>query len=123
MSSSQDPPGGAGVAPGDRPEPLTVAEFRAWPRPAGPSTVRLDIAGVAAELSGLPDPLAASMMARYLPWIGPPTGAGRPLKVEVVEAPLDYFIPPAFANAWEVYRVLTAYDGAVFRATSYRLAW
>ena len=123
MSSSQDPPGGAGGVPAGRREPLTVAEFHAWPRPAGPSAARLDIAGVAVELSGLPASLAETMMARYPPWIGTPTGAGRPLTIEVLEAPLDYFIPPAFANSWEVYRVLTAYDGAVFRATSYRLAW
>jgi hypothetical protein len=88
MSSSQDPPGGAGVAPDARREPL-----------------------------------AETMVARHRPWIRAPTGAGRPLKVEVVEAPLDCFISPAFASAREVHRVLTAYDGAVFRATSYRLAW
>jgi len=123
MSSPQDPTGDAGTAPDARRDPLTVAEFRSWSQPAGPSMARLDIAGIAVELSGLPDPLAEAMMARYVPWIGAPSGAGRPLKVEVLEAPLDYFIPPAFASAWEVYRVLTAYDGAVFRATSYRLAW
>ena len=115
--------GGAGDAAARRREPLTVGEFAAFPKPAGPASARLDIEGVAVEIEGLPAELAASTHARYAPWVGPVTGLGRPLRLAAVEAPLDYFLPPAFATAWEVYRVLTAYDGAIFRATSYRLAW
>lgn len=111
--------------PGDaaRRDPFAVADFGAWTRPAGPAGARLDIAGVAVEMRGLPETLAATMLTRYGPWIGPPTGAGRPLRVDVVGAPVDYFVHPPLGNASEVYRVLTAFDGAVFRATSYRLAW
>ena len=107
----------------ERREPLTVGDFAALRKPAGPASARLDIEGVAVEIEGLPAELAESMHARYAPWAGPATGAGRPLCLSAVEAPLDYFLPPAFASAWQIYRVLTAFDGAVFRATSYRLAW
>jgi hypothetical protein len=124
MSESVKPTkGGPGDGDARRDVPLTVGEFAAFRKPAGPASARVDIEGIAVEIEGLPADLAASMHARYAPWAGPATGEGRPLRLRAVEAPLDYFLPPAFAAAWEVYRVLTAYDGAVFHATSYRLAW
>jgi len=116
MSHTAEPAAGRGA-------PLAVAEFAAFRNAAGPASARLDLEGVAVEIEGLPADLAASMHGRYAPWAGPATGAGRPLRLRAVEAPLDYFLPPEFASAWQLYRVLTAYDGAVFRATSYRLAW
>jgi hypothetical protein len=112
------------VLPGsDRTEPLTVKEIRAFSEPAGPRAVRLDIAGVSIEVAGLPAPLADTMQSRYTAWIGPSAGTRAALRLSVVQAPLDYFVPPAFRTQAENYRVLTAYDGTIFRATSYRLAW
>ena len=112
------------IVPGsDRTSPLTLEEIRAFGDPAGPRAARLDIADVSIELSGLPAALADTMQSRYGAWIGPATGARSSLRLAVTQAPLDYFIPPAFRTEAENYRVLTAYDGAIFRATSYRLAW
>jgi hypothetical protein len=67
--------------------------------------------------------LADALGARFGAWMTPDAPGGASLSVEVTEAPVDYFLPPAFASQWEVYRVLTEYDGRFFRATSYRLAW
>lgn len=102
--------------------PLPVEEVARHPHPAGPRSLRLDLSGVAVELDGLPAPLADAMIARYGPFVGPAGGGGNPLRVRVREAAADYFVPPPPAGAAETYRALTAYDGAVFRLTSYRLA-
>ncbi len=107
----------------DRDTPLTREELSAFVRRAGSRTARLALADIVIELNGLPDPLADAMAARYGAWMSPGDGGGPGLRVEVVEAPVDYFLPPAFAKRWEVYRVLTGYDGRYFIATSYRLAW
>jgi len=58
----------------------------------------------------------------YAPFIGTVSGAGRPLRIAVVAAPVDYFLAPGFAERTEIYRMLTAYEGGVFRSVSYRLA-
>ena len=74
------------------------------------------------EFEGLPDPLADRMAVAYAPYLSAATGSGRPLRVRVFEAPVEYFIPPGFAPGWEVYRMHTALDGGMFRTVSYRLA-
>ncbi len=102
--------------------PPSVEAFRAWTRPAGPRSARLDLSGIAVELEGLPDPLAGQMAVAYAQYLSAPTGAGRPLRVRVVQAPVEYFVPPGFAPGWEVYRMHTAHDGRLFRTVSYRMA-
>jgi hypothetical protein len=102
--------------------PPTLEEFRRFGGAAGGSAGRLDISGVAVELDGLPDDLAAALQARYAPYFGPATGAANPLRVRVRSAPLEYFVPPGFASGYEVYRMATALEGRVFRTVSYRLA-
>ena len=101
--------------------PLPVDAFRQFTTPAGPGSARFEIAGIAVEFHGLPDDLRAAMGVAYGPFLGPPTGAGRPLQVEMLKAPLDYFVPPGFAQRQEYYRMPTALDGRIFRAVSYRL--
>ncbi|HUD70585.1 MAG TPA: hypothetical protein VMQ62_01375 [Dongiaceae bacterium] len=121
MSSDASTPGGrAGAAGRDLPLPLEA--FERYRDPAGPRTLVLDLSGVAVELSGLPETLAEAMIARYGPFLGAGDGTGRPLRVMVRSAPLDYFIPPPPADAAEYYRAPTAYDGSIFRLTTYRLA-
>jgi hypothetical protein len=103
--------------------PPTVDAFGAWTRPAGGLSVRIDISGIAVEFEGLPDGLADRMSVAYEPYLGRPTGQGRPLKVHIYEAPLEYFIPPpALAGPAEEYRMYTALHEGVFRTVSYRLA-
>jgi hypothetical protein len=110
------------VASPDPVSPPSVEAFRAWARPAGARSARLDISGIAVEFEGLPDPLADRMAVAYAPYLGAPTGAGRPLRIRVFQAPVEYFVPPGFAPAWEVYRMYTALEGGLFRTVSYRLA-
>ncbi len=105
-----------------RTEPLEVAEFRAFARPAGPAATRVEISGLAVEFSGLPESLGDEMAAVYTPYLGPPSGIGDPLKIDVLRAPDEYFIPPRFSQEWEVYRMLTTLQAGVFRSVSYRLA-
>lgn len=105
-----------------RQTPLEVREFETFRRPAGPESTRLDIADIAIEFQGLPTELAETMEQAYSLYSSAPTGAGDPLQVEVLAAPIDYFIPPRFTRQWEVYRVLTAMESGVFRSVSYRLA-
>ncbi|HYS05810.1 MAG TPA: hypothetical protein VEW47_11520 [Candidatus Dormibacteraeota bacterium] len=104
--------------------PPHVEEFRAWTRPAGARAARIDISGIAVEFEGLPGPLADRMSVVYAPFIGPPTGAGRPLRLRMYEAPVEYFVRPGYRQgAWEeVYRMHTALEDGVFRTVSYRLA-
>ena len=102
--------------------PLAVEEFARHPDLAGPGALRLALSDVAIEMRGLPEPLQATMIARYGPFIGPCDGSGRPLGVSVHAADLDYFIPPPPPDRAEVYRALTAWDGTIFRLTAYRLA-
>jgi hypothetical protein len=109
--------------PSERSTPLTREEIAAFPSPAGPRAARLALADVIVDLRGLPVALADAMVARYGAWMTPVASGGSSLKLEVAKASVDYFLPPAFATRWEVYRVLTDYDGRFFRATSYRLAW
>jgi hypothetical protein len=109
--------------PSGRSTPLSREEISAFVSPAGPRVARLALSDVIVELRGLPVDLADTMGARYGAWMTPAAPGGSVLRVEVTEAPVDYFLPPAFATQWEVYRVLTDYDGRFFRATSYRLAW
>jgi hypothetical protein len=123
MSSDAAPPGGhaGGIA---RDLPLPLEAFERYRDPAGPRVLRLDLSGVAVELAGLPETLAEAMIARYRPFLGSGDGAGggHPLRVAVRAAPLDYFIPPPPADAAEYYRAPTAYDGSIFRLTTYRMA-
>ena len=102
--------------------PPPVEAFRAWTRPAGARTARIDISGIAVEFEGLPEPLAERMSVAYAPYLGRPTGGGRPLLVRMYEAPIEYFVPPGFSKGWEVYRMHTALEDGVFRTVSYRLA-
>jgi hypothetical protein len=102
--------------------PPRVEAFHAFGGPAGHRSARLEIGTVAVELEGLPEDLADRMDVAYAPYIGPATGAGRPLRIEVVSAPLEYFVPPGFAGGWEVYRMVTALCGRTFLTASYRLA-
>jgi len=107
------------------PAPVTpppVEAFQAWTRPAGPRAVRIDISGIAVELEGLPEALADRMAVVYAPYLSRPTGSGRPLKVRMYKAPIEYFVPPGFTKGREVYRMHTALDDGVFRTVSYRLA-
>ena len=69
----------------------------------------------------LPEDLSREMAAAYGPFCSP-SGRGRPLRVRVVRAPVDYFIPPGFAPGREIYRMDTALEGSLFRTVSYRLA-
>ena len=103
--------------------PPPVEAFRAWTRPAGPRTARIDISGIAVEFEGLPEALADRMSVVYAPYLGRPTGEGRPLSVRMYVAPLEYFIPPPDpTGAAEVYRMYTALQDGVFGTVSYRLA-
>jgi hypothetical protein len=77
---------------------------------------------IAIELVGLPNPLADHMEHRYAAYLSAGRGAGRPLRIEVLEADVDYFLEPGFASRPEQYRVMTALDGEIFRTISYRLA-
>ncbi|MFQ5877772.1 MAG: hypothetical protein ACE5JH_08825, partial [Acidobacteriota bacterium] len=88
----------------------------------GARSAWIDIAGLAVELEGLPDALADSMAARYHPYIGPASGACDALRIEVVSAPVDYFLVPGFPGKAETYRVVTALEGTMFRSVSYWLA-
>src|SRR2546421_11549408 len=86
--------------------PPPVEAFRAWTRPAGPRAARIDISGIAVEFEGLPEPLAERMSIVYAPYIGMPTGIGRPLRLRMYEATVEYFVPPGFGKGeWEVYRM------------------
>src|SRR5213594_2755277 len=80
------------------------------------------MSGIAVEFQGLPGTLADRMSLVYAPYLGRPTGRGRPLRVRTYAAPVEYFVPPGFARGPEVYRMHTALDGGVFRTVSYRLA-
>ncbi len=102
--------------------PPTIEAIGRFTSPAGDRSARLDIAGIAVELEGLPADLADAMAAYYAPYIGPPTGAGAPLRIRVRDAPLDYFIAPKFHREWEVYKVVTRLERGVFRSVSYRFA-
>lgn len=102
--------------------PPGVEAFRAWREPAGARAARVDISGVAVEFDGLPDDLADQMTRAYGPFHSRPTGKGRPLRIRVRRAPVEYFIPPSFTGGSQVYRMLTAHEGGVFRTVSYRLA-
>ncbi len=102
--------------------PPVVEAFRAWTRPAGAGAARIDISGIAVEFEGLPEALADRMSVVYAPYLGRPTGQGNPLRVRMVAAPVEYFVPPGFTQGREVYRMHTALDDGVFRTVSYRLA-
>jgi hypothetical protein len=102
--------------------PLEVEEFRRFSDPAGPRSARIEIAGIAVEFQGLPTDLAEAMSRSYTPYLTEPTGAGRPLRIEVLAAPVDYFVAPGFARRAEVYRMLTDLRDGIFRSVSYRLA-
>ena len=107
---------------GERTAPLDIAEFTEFARPAGSFSTRIDISGIAVEFAGLPDQLTTPMERAYGPYLSAPGGAGTPLRIEALSAPIDYFLPPRFTEQWEAYRVLTALDSGVFRSVSYRLA-
>ncbi len=96
--------------------------FDDWNDPAGKETARVDISGISVELADLPDGLSREMASDYGPFFSEPNGQGRPLRVRVVRAPLDYFVPPGFAPGREIYRMYTALEGPLFRTVSYRLA-
>src|SRR5262245_55208392 len=106
----------------DRTAPLEQDEFARFPPLPDGRSARLDISGIAVEIEGLPDDLAGAMRQRYAPYIGDATAAGEPLRLRLVGAPLDSFVPPGFTQRKEDYRVLTAFDGRIFRFTSYRMA-
>jgi len=84
--------------------------------------VRIEISGIAVEFGGLPETLAERMSVAYAPYIGVPTGGGRPLRVRMYEAPIEYFVPLGSKEEWGVYRMHTVLEEGVFRTVSYRLA-
>lgn len=102
--------------------PPEVDALLPFQEPAGPASARIDIAGIAVEFTGLPADLAAEMARAYHPYLSAPTGADRPLRIRVTDAPVDYFLPPGFAHAREVYRMQTELRDGIFRSVSYRLA-
>ncbi len=108
----------------DRPpvDPPQVEDFARFTANAGPRSARIDIAGIAVEFAGLPDELADAMVEPYGPWLTQATGSGRPLRIRVLDAPLDYFLPPGFAHGREIYRMLTDLREGIFRSVSYRMA-
>lgn len=105
-----------------RTEPLPLEEFQEFKRFAGDRSARIDISSIAVEFEGLPDDLADHMAKAYAPYLTAITGAGRPLRIEVLEAPVDYFVPPGFATEAEIYRILTDLKDGLFRSVSYRFA-
>ena len=107
---------------GERTGPPSLDEFRLYTEPAGDRSARVDIAGVVVEFEGLPRDLAAQMERTYAPYLSAPSGLGRPLRIRVRQAPVEYFLPPGFARGWEIYRMVTALENGVFRSMSYRLA-
>jgi hypothetical protein len=102
--------------------PLPLEAFSGFRSPAGPATLRVDLQGLSVALQGLPGDLAEAMRAAYGPYIVEGSAAPPSLRIEVLAADLDYFVEPRFHKEWEVYKVLTEHDGAVFRLTSYRFA-
>jgi hypothetical protein len=102
--------------------PPKVEEFRRFTASAGARSARIEISGIAVEFEGLPAALADDMERVYSPYLTHPTGEGRPLRIRLRAAPVDYFVPPGFAHGWEVYRMPTVLEGGVFRSISYRLA-
>ncbi|HEU4400794.1 MAG TPA: hypothetical protein VFT43_01690 [Candidatus Polarisedimenticolia bacterium] len=107
----------------DRTEPPRVEEFGRFTRRAGSRSACVDIAGVAVEFDGLPEDLAERMAVAYGPYLLPPgAGAARPLRIEVLAAPVDYFLPPGFRRGREVYRMPSVLENGIFRSVSYRLA-
>ena len=106
------------------PTPLSPEALEAFTEPAGPARLRLDIQQLAVELHGLPQDAADTLHLLHAPFIRHVTGSegGAPLKVDVVRAPLDYFVQPEVHRKFELYQALTAFDGTVFRMMSYRLA-
>lgn len=101
---------------------LPLEAFSAFRAAAGPVTLRMDLQGLSVALEGLPEDLALAMRAAYGPYLEDGDAAPPSLRIEVLAADLDYFIEPRFHKEWEVYKVLTEHDGAVFRLTSYRFA-
>ena len=99
-----------------------MEEFSRLGARAGDRSARVDISGVAVELEGLPSDLSEWMPESYAPYLSAPTGLDNPLRIEVLRAPIDYFLPPGFEKGREVYRMLTALEGGVFRSVTYRLA-
>lgn len=102
--------------------PPDAGQFRRWTEPAGSCSARLDLSGIAVELEGIPDLLAERMRQAYAPFLSAPSGDGRPLRVRLLKAPVEYFIPPGFSSRPEAYRMVTELEGGVFRTASYRLA-
>ena len=102
--------------------PLPQADFPPDRRPAGPGSIRLDIQELSVRLDGLPADLEAAMRPAYGPYVTDRETTAPLLRVEVLRDDRDYFIEPRFHKEWEVYRVLTEHDGAVFRLMSYRFA-
>jgi hypothetical protein len=63
------------------------------------------------------------MSVVYAPYLVRPTGEGRPLRVTIYQAPVEYFVPPPAPTApAEEYRMYTDLREGVFRTVSYRLA-
>ncbi|HZN04179.1 MAG TPA: hypothetical protein VFD06_11415 [Candidatus Polarisedimenticolia bacterium] len=102
--------------------PLPHAAFAAYRQPAGPDSLRIDIQELSVRLDGLPSDLAAAMRGAYGPYVAGVESRPPLLRIDVMRDDRDYFIEPRFHKEWEVYRVLTEHDGAIFRLTSYRFA-
>ncbi|MCZ6697260.1 MAG: hypothetical protein O7A63_12055 [Acidobacteria bacterium] len=102
--------------------PPPVEEFARLGSRAGSRSLCIAMAGIAITLDGLEEDLATQMETRYASYLADPPGPPGALRVEVLAAPVDYFVEPGFASRMEEYRVLTALDGPLFRAVSYRFA-
>ena len=103
-------------------QPLPVEAFAHLGKRAGSRSLCLSMAGLAITLEGLEEDLASRMETRYASYLADPPGPEDALRVEVLAAPVDYFVEPGFASRIEQYRVLTALEGSLFRAVSYRFA-
>jgi hypothetical protein len=96
-------------------------EFFGAARPvAGEGTVRLELADLRIELTGLDETLAGQLERRYRPYTAETTWAGPGLRVRVGREDRDYFIePPPQA---ELNRVLLRCEGNRVRYVGYRVA-
>ena len=103
--------------------PPPIEAFGNWRRAAGAGSARIEISGIAVEFEGIPKTLLDRMSVVYAPYLVRPTGEGRPLRVTIHQAPVEYFVPPpAPAGPAEEYRMYTDLREGVFRTVSYRLA-
>src|SRR5262245_57149557 len=100
--------GGRSLTTPQRVAPPPVEAFGDWRRAAGAGSARIEISDIAVEFDGLPETLLDRMSVVYAPYLVRPTGEGRPLRVTIHQAPVEYFVPPPAPTApAEEYRMYT----------------